>query len=287
MSSNTVILTSRNQNASIPNQYVYQFPSTQQFKDHEVALVSVSLYNSFFNIDSSRFNNVISFTFNALLPTVHQFTFSSGFYNVSDINYALQNFCILNNLYMVDSTNSKNVYFFEVLSNSISYAAQLNFYPIPTSAQAATNQWIKPVNAIWNFPLAAATPQVTIGEQFGELLGFNAATYPPSALNANQQYLSSYSPTISPISSVFLTTNLVSSPYSNPSNIIGTTAITSAFGDLILMKNSTPIFLSIIPSSYSSIEINLTDQLFAPLQLRDKEVVIVLVIREKFQNNVN
>ena len=281
MSSNTVILTSRNQNPNIPNQYVYQFPSTQTFKDHEISLVKFSIYNSFFNIESSRFNNSITFTFNALVPTVHTINFTSGFYNISDINYAIINYCNVNNLFMVDTANSKNVYFFEILANSISYAAQLNFYSIKTSAEATANGWTKPAAATWDFPTVAATPQVTFGAEFGELLGFNSGIYPEIPLSGSQQYLSPFSPTISPISSVFLTTNLISSPYSNPSNIIGNTAITSAFGDLIVEKNSAPIFLSVIPSSYGSIEINLLDQLYGAVQLRDKEVVIVLVIREK------
>ena len=282
--SNTVILTSRNQNPNIPNQYVYQFPSTQNFKDHEIALVQFSIYNSFFNIESSRFNNVLTLTWNALVPTVHQFTLTSGFYNISDINYALQNFCLINDLYMVDSANNKNVYFIEVLSNAISYAAQFNYYVIPTSAEATTNGWTKPSGATWDFPTTATTPQMAFNTAFGELLGFSAGTLPATPLNSNQQFLSTFSPTISPTSSVFLTSNLISSPYSNPSNIIGNTAITSGFGDLIVEKNSTPIFLSIIPSSYASIEISLTDQNFSALQLRDKEVVIVLVIRERQQN---
>ena len=283
MSTNTVILTSRNQNPNLPNQYIYQFPSTNNFKNHEIALIQFSVYNSFFNIETSRNNNIVTLVWNALVPTTHNFTFQNGFYSISDMNYALQNFCLLNNLYMVDSVNNKNVYFVEILSNATTYSAQLNFYPIPTSAQASTNQWTIPTGATWNFPTTAKTPQLTFTTNFGTLIGFDSGTFPSTPLNANQQYLSTFSPTISPISSIFLNCNLVSSPYSNPSNILGNTAITSAFGDLIQMKNNTPIYLSIVPASYNQIEINLLDQNFETLKIRDKEVVIVLVIKEKIQ----
>lgn len=283
MSANTVILTSRNQNLNVPNQYVYQFPSTQNFKDHEIALTQFSIYNSFFNIETSRNNNALTVTWNALAITTHQLTFQSGFYSISDINYAIQQFCILNNLYMLDTLNNKNVYFIELLSNSISYAGQLNFYPIPTSNEATNNGWTQPNGATWNFPNTATTPQISVSNDFGILLGFNAQTYPITPLNANQQYLSNFSPTISPISSIFLNCNLISSPYSNPSNLLGNTAITSSFGDLIQMKNNTPIYLSIVSASYNQIEINLLDQNFTKLEVRDKEIVIVLVIKEKFK----
>ena len=280
--SNTVILTSRNQNSAITNQFTYKFPSTQSFKDHEIALLQFSVYNSFFNIESSRNNNNVTFTFNALVPTVHAFQFANGFYKISDLNYALQNFCLINNLYMIDAVNpSKLVYFIEILANSITYSAQLNFYAIPTSAEATTNQWTIPPNATWDFPTTATTPQIDFNSSFGELLGYVAGTYPPTPLNASQQYLSTVAPVISPISSIFLTCNLISSPYSNPSNIIGNSAITSDFGNLIEMKNSSPIFLSVIPSNYNYIEINMLSQDFAALPLLDKEIVVVLVIREK------
>ena len=279
MSSNSVILTSRNQNSSIPNQYVYNFPSTQMFKNHEISLLQFSIYNSFFNIEASRNNNNVTLYFNALIPTTHVFTFTDGFYSLSDLNYALQNFCVINDLYMVD-VNGNNIYFVEILANAISYATQLNFYPIPTSAEATTKQWTLPPSATWNFPVAATTPQLAINESLGVLMGFDLGTYPSAPLNSNQQFLSNFAPTLSPISSVFLTCNLINSPYSNPSNIIGNTAITSAFGNLIIMKNSNQTFLSIIPANYNSIQINLLDQNFQNLKVIDREVVIVLVIKE-------
>ncbi len=279
--SHSVILTSQNQNPNVPNQFLYRFPPTQSFKgQHQIALVQTSVYNSFFNIESSRGNTNITIEWNAATPTTHVFSFTPGFYSVSDMNYAIQNFCLLNKLYMEDTVNKSNVFFIELLTNAITYSAQINFYAIPTSAEATTNKWVAPTGSTWSFPTTAQCPQVTFNTQFGTLLGFNAATYPPTILNAKQQYLSQFAPTISPTSGIFLTCNLISSPYSNPSNILSTLPITSGFGDLILMKNSTPTYIDIIPGSYNEIEINLLNQAYENLTLRDKEVVIMLIIKE-------
>ena len=283
MSQNLIVLTSRNQNPNVPNQYLFQFPATQNFKNHQIALIQFSIYNSFYNIETSRNNNTITLIWNANTTTTHNFTFQNGFYSISDMNYALQNFCLLNNLYMVDSVNNKNVYFVEILANATTYSGQLNFYTIPTSAQATTNQWTIPNGATWTFPTTQKTPQLTFTTNFGTLIGFDAGTYPTTPLNTDQQYLSSFSPTISPVSSIFLNCNLISSPYSNPSNILGNSAITSAFGNLIELKNNSPIYYSIVPASYNQIEINLLDQNFDILRIRDKEVVIFLTIKEKEQ----
>ena len=283
MTSNTVILTSKNQNPNKLNQYVYQFPSTQNFKEHEIALTQFSIYNSFFNIETSRDNDKLTLLWNALNPETKEITFQNGFYSISDINYAIQNYCLINKFYMVDGQNNKNIYFVELLTNSVAYSAQISLYPIPTSAEATANQWTIPAGATWNFPTVATTPQLTVGSEFGVLIGFQPATYPSEPLSTNQQYLSTFSPTISPISSIFLNCNLVSSPYSNPSNILGNSAITSSFGSLIQLINTSPIYLSVIPAAYNQIEINLLDQNFGNLEVRDKEVVIVLVIKERLK----
>ena len=95
MTSNTVILTSKNQNPNKLNQYVYQFPSTQNFKEHEIALTQFSIYNSFFNIETSRDNDKLTLLWNALNPETKEITFQNGFYSISDINYAIQNYCLM------------------------------------------------------------------------------------------------------------------------------------------------------------------------------------------------
>ena len=49
---------------------------------------------------------------------------------------------------------------------------------------------------------------------------------------------------------------------------------------MLITKNSTPLYIPVVKSKYSSIEITFLDQSFAPLTIRDKEIVVILSIRK-------
>jgi hypothetical protein len=68
----------------------------------------------------------------------YAFTFEDGYYSISNINAFFQNQCILNGLYVTTNKGADNVYFFELVVNSIRYATSLNFYAIPTDAEATS-----------------------------------------------------------------------------------------------------------------------------------------------------
>ena len=59
-------------------------------------------------------------------------TFEDGYYSVSDINFRIQQFCILNNLYVTSNSGANIVYFIELVVNSVRYSTQINVYAIPT-----------------------------------------------------------------------------------------------------------------------------------------------------------
>jgi hypothetical protein len=255
---------------------VYNFPQTSYFSSGSgIGVSNISIYNSIQNITQKRGNNVVTLNW---LGTNYIFTFPDGYYSVSDINYFFQNQCILNGLYVTKSGD--NVYFFEVAINSIRYSTSLNFYAIPTDAQATGFGYSKPVNATWSYPVSPQTPSLTFGQPFGNLIGFTFGTYPPTVQSTNVQYLSTSTPVISPVDSLILTCNLINSKYSIPSNILFTVPITSALGTIIQIGISSIVFNDILPQNFSSLEITIFDQLFNPVVLLDKELTLTLVIQE-------
>ena len=105
------------------NQFVYKFPTTVNFKDDFVAVSSVSLYYSWYNISEALGNNRFSYnwadsgtnnyqTYNVVIP--------DGLYEIADINAFLQSVFIANGHYLVNAT-SQNVYYAEVVVNSSRY----------------------------------------------------------------------------------------------------------------------------------------------------------------------
>ena len=113
----SIFLNSTNQDPLQSNRFIYKFPSNAQFsKNDKVSLQGVSMYNSIFNIESSRANNKFSLMWNADTSVQYDFTILDGNYSVSDLNYQLQFFCVENGLYMTNANND-NIYFAEFLVN--------------------------------------------------------------------------------------------------------------------------------------------------------------------------
>lgn len=94
-----------------------------------------------------------------------------------------------------------------------------------------------PEEATWSFPLIRTTPQIEIiNSEFGNLIGFNLGVYPPTPLNANQQYTGIKTPYISPISTIFILCSLVNNEYVNPSTYMANTKVNTAYGAAIEYK---------------------------------------------------
>ena len=286
-----LIINSSNYVAGSNNKYVYNLPSSWKSEDgDQIGVSSVSLYNSTFNITFQRGSNQITFIF---LGTNYTFTFPNGYYSASDMNYFLQQQCILNNLYLTANAASTNIYFIEITTNSVQYSISFNFYPIPTSAQATTLGYTKPSGATWNFPATSACPQAIINSAFGSLIGLNAGTYPPTTSQTTAiQYLSTMSPNISPVDSYIITCSMINSPYSIPNNSLYSIPLNASLGRLVTSSPSQIVFNDIAPNIYNQITFQFYDQLFNPLYLNDYDLVLTIVIleakeRKMFLNNNN
>ena len=103
MSQHTICLTQANVvNASNgANTLVYQFPTSAQFKNHSIALQSISVYYSWMSISAALNNNTFSFT---IYPgEVFAYTYSivipDGAYSISDLNSYFKYWSIDKGLY--------------------------------------------------------------------------------------------------------------------------------------------------------------------------------------------
>lgn len=274
----TIILNSSNYVAGSQNQFQYTFPVSTKFPvGSQVAVASLAIYNSTFNIQASRGNNTITISW---LGTLYSLTFSDGYYAASDINYAIQYFCIQNNLYMTASSGSTNVYFVEIVQNAVRYSLQLNCYAIPTVAQATALGYALPAGASWSLPATAATPLVSFNAVFGALIGQPQGTFPTVAQATNYSIISTITPIISPVNSYILTCSLINSNLSIPSDVFYTIPLSAALGGLVSANPSQFTFNNIADNVYNNFTIKFYDQLFNKLQMNDIEIVLALVIRE-------
>ena len=276
--SKTLVINSSNYIIGSNNKFVYRFPNTQTFEaGSSVGLSSISIYNSTFNIEKNRGNNVIQIIW---LGTTYTIIIDDGYYNVSDLNFKIQQFCILNNLYLLSNSGSNIIYFVELVMNSVRYSVQLNLYAIPTEAQSLVLGYSK-VGSTWNFPLVATTPQLNILSQtFGNLIGLNFGMYPVTPQTTTQSYLSTTTPIISPVNSYIMTCNLLNSKYSIPNTTFFSLPLSGSLGTLITSNVSSIVYNMINPQSYNEIVITFFDQYFNALILHDFDCTITLAIKE-------
>ena len=274
-----IIINSSNYVEGSINTYLYTLPQSVRFTNKsKVGVASLSLYNSTFNITAARGNNSITFIWNASTPVSQTFTIPDGYYSASDLNYFLQQKMIENKYYMQSNNGTNNIYFFEIVQNSVMYGIQMNSYYLPTSAQATTLAYTIPSGATWSLPVAAQTPQLTFGSAFGNLIGFDSQTYPATIQSSNKSVVSTKTPNISPVDSYTLTCNLINSRYSLPSNVLFSLPLSGSIGTLITHSTGEIIYSDIAPNVYNNIVIQFYDQLFNKLDLKDREIVLTLAI---------
>jgi len=282
---------------------VYRFPTAQAIKKSEIALTNFAFYNSFKNISAEQANSFLSFKFPIATvgssPTTwtHQsfnLLLDDGYYSISDINKALQLFCVNQGLYLFDPATQRNIYFLEVAVNSVRYVTQLNVYRLPTAQQAADFGWLVPNGGANTLILGTGSnhqpiPQFDIAEGIGAVLGVNAGLYPTNIANATSAVwisspvvsIGARAPAINRVSSIIVRSNFVNSKSSNPVDMLAQVPVTSQYGALTNYVAAFPLFSTASEGTFNTIELYFSDQLLRPITFFDTEIAITLQIREK------
>ena len=228
---------------------------------------------SWFNISSIYGNNTFTFTFPQTgSAPAYTITIPDGFYSVSDLNNYFQQFCIANNLYLINSAG-QYVYYIVFTANATYYANQLLFFPVPTSLPSgytAPSGW-------HGFPATTLCPTITIPAGLGVFLGFSAATYGGTA--AANSALSNTTPVGSTVNSIMVRSNVVNNDVSIPSDVIDSVPINSSFGTNINYNPPFEKWVSIKDGVYNQLTLTMSDQSFNTIYARDPNVSITLIIR--------
>jgi hypothetical protein len=291
----TVVLNNNNvvQNGQ-NNTLVYNFPTTASFDKSYVAVASVSMYYSWFNISSKYGNNTLSYRFpltGATFQTVN-IVIPDGLYEVSTLNQFLQYTMIANGHYLINNATGQNVYFIELLVNDARYKVQINTFAVPTSLPTGYQQ---PGNYPASYPSVRTTPEVTISSGLGIILGFpnpaiplipvyNNASSAPNTITTDFQAVSTLStgtPNVQPNSSVLVSVDKVDNPYSSPTSVIYSITPSVAVGSIIADKPPQLLWNKMIRGQYSQLRLVLLGTDLSPLQIQDGAITIILAIAEE------
>jgi hypothetical protein len=278
------------------NSFVYNFPNSVVLKDKFIAVSSITMYYSWFNVTTSLNNNTFTYTWTVgAVTTTHTVVIPDGLYNIVDINSYLQWTMINNGHYLINSSGS-NVYYVELLVNANRYAIQLNTFQVPTALPLG---WTQPANFA-GYPLQTFNPIVTIPSATNELLGYpanftsngnvNNAYVPPTPTASNNyvaknglgtlSYLSNTFPNVQPNSSIFLSISNLNNPYSQPSSIIYSVTPTVAIGEQIVERPPNFMWNRMIDGTYNQLRVQFLGQNKSPISLNDPTLTIILTIRD-------
>jgi hypothetical protein len=264
----------------------YDFPgSSVNFNNAEIAIQSINMYNSQFNIDAVAYGNN---TFSIQMPTGSTFstiniTLPDGYYSYTDINRLIQSNLVSAGAYLIDATGN-NVYFVQLTANSTYYAAQLDLAVVPTTLGSYT----RPATGLYSaggsgLPTTACTPKfVNTNAEFGKIIGYATGTFPSTTQTTAQSFLSSIIPQIAPSSSYILRCSLVRNPYSMPPDVLTTfNSKGTSIGQQIAYTPTNYSFMNIPNGSYASIQLVIVDQMERFPKFRDTNMLITLLIRQK------
>lgn len=286
--SNTLVLNSNNVIGTNNSTYEYKFiQGAFKAKNNEIAVSSLTIPYSWFNISSFYNNKTFSLTFPYLATTTTlNITLPDGFYTVTDLNNYIQLQCINNGLYLINS--GQYVYFIDLATNYTYYSNQFIFTLVPTALVGAYAAYSLPPFGFWSatagngLPTVSTTPYVTLASvgSIGDIIGFTSGTYPTGPYTTNQSSSSNKIPNATAVNGLILRCNLINNSIAMPSDIADSFPINSTFGTNITYTPSFPKFVSIKDGTYNSMIITLVDQNYNTIIARDPNILITLSIRQ-------
>jgi hypothetical protein len=274
------------------SELVYNFPNSVVLKDKYIAVSSIAMFYSWFNIQTTYSNNILTYTWGATTYTIN---IPDGLYNISDINNYIQFVAIQNKTYY--TIDGVNYYPFEIILNPSRYAIQLNTFLIPDALP--TDATIPDGFPGW--PTAPQNSVITFPATFNNIVGYpanftseqnlNNAYVAPSpsqgnnfvakSANGNISYLSSVAPQVQPNSSVLVSISNINNPYSQPSSIIYSLAPNVNIGEQIYETPPNFMWNKMIDGTYNELRVQLLGTDKRRLKINDPNMTILLAIRDK------
>lgn len=292
-----------NQNNIVPdgnnNKLVYKFPNSIKLTDKYIAVSSISMFYSWFNITAAQNNNVITFQWDSSNPaTISTIVIPDGLYEISDLNNYLQ-YWMISKGYYYEGVNGNNIYMVELIINATRYAVQLNTYknywtgnPIPPGIGVTPAGFGNGLG----YPTVECNPIITFPANFNIIVGYApgfasspnsiASPYvavPKSAINASGtiSYLSTLAPQVQPNNNILFSLSNINSPYSQPSSIIYSINPSVLVGEQISEVPPNFLWVKLVDGTYSQLTLTLIGNNLQPLIIQDPNMTILLAIRDK------
>ena len=255
------------------NTFVYNFPSSVAFPNHEIALSSIDMYYAWFNISALLGNNTFSYVW--VDGNTYNVVLEDGLYEINTINERLQFEFIANGHYLVNGSGD-NVYYINIAANITRYAAQIDVFLFPNSLPSGFSNPesvpFPPTNQI----------TMTLPAKFNELLGFTAGFTTTAPTSSNLSFLSSTAPNIQPNNVLYVSVSNIDNKYGSPAGIVHTITPNVKFGEEIT-ENAEFSFNKLHNGVYNSLTIQLLGTNKQPIRVEDPNTTITFIIKDRTQ----
>jgi len=251
--------------------------------------------------------------------TLTTITLQNGFYQISDIQNAIQTSLRANGYYFYNvnpyqntnatlgTTNEQIIYPISLATSTVNYTNAFTFQYIPTSSANVINQFgynFLFAGSTSNLPSTASTPQIIIptgvtntSTLFGNLLGYLSGSFPsavatysgsPTIINSYPvtvygNSLTSYSPPFpalgSNVNAIVIRCSLVNNPASAVTDLLDVAPITSSFGSNIYYYPVNDTSVFIKKGKYSSMIFGFYDQNNNPLYMNDPNILLSVLVK--------
>ncbi len=254
-------------------------------KDYEMCVSSITLPYSFYNVSSYYANKTFSLIFPTAATTIqYDITLPDGFYTVTEINSYIQQVCVDNGAYLLNSSGNY-VYFVQLIYNTTYYSVQLLTFLVPTLATIGT--YTQPSSGLYSgagLPTTSSTPQLVLAStgSIRTIIGFAAGTFPPTTQTVSWNISSTLTPIGTTVNSLIMRCSLVSNSCTSPSDILDSMPIKDvSFGSNITYDPNFEKFVSVTNGTFNSFVFTFCDQSLNEIYARDPNVSITLIIRPK------
>ena len=267
------------------NKFTLQLPQsglrTPSQETWEVALKSMSVWYSWFNISALKGNNTFSYTWAD--GTNKVVVVQDGIWSYGEIRSYLKQQMFANGHYLLDS-NGRETYYLDLVLNPALYCLSLTCTPLPAALPA---DWTNPA-AVNLVTCAGKAPSLTISSNgFDTFTGFAAGQYPPGGPAAALYQVNSGVPQISSSTSFNILSNVVdpSNSFSLSPSVLASFVLTDGIRPGSLFTRE-PYALDWVPmgqmQTFNTIEVRLVDQLMRPVKIEDpSSFVLILNLRKR------
>ena len=257
--------------------------SSVNFMNNQLAVQSISLFNSEFNIDAEKFNND---TFSLEVPTgtsvsTISINLGNGYFSYSDINREIQRACVSLGAYLINA-DGDNVFYVQISENSVFYSCQLDVSLVPTSLPSG---WSYAPSGLYSdasgLPTTSKTPRMIIdNEAFGKIIGFSVGEYPDMQYNVDNVFLSNIIPQVHPSSSYIVRCDAIENNFVPSADLLCAFDRGSAgIGQLITYTPSNYAWVKLFDGPRSTMQLSIWNQNDQPVHFRDTSISIMLLIR--------